>query len=104
MNTPDPLNTPPTAPVGSRDDSLVTRVIYMVLFAVVFWILCWTLAISTVLQLVLRVLNGKPNADLVKFGASLGRYAQQLIEYLTFGTDRLPFPFTQWPEVSSPQT
>jgi len=93
MNVPQPV-TPPTAA------DLGIRVVYMLLFAVVFWALCWILLATTVLQLIVRLLNGRANSELTRFGASLGRYARQVIEFLTFVTEFAPFPFAPWPAES----
>jgi hypothetical protein len=93
MNVPQPV-TPPSVP------DLGLRVIYMLLFAVVFWALCWILLATTVVQLVVRLLNGRANPDLTRFGASLARYARQVIEFLTFVTELAPFPFAAWPAES----
>jgi hypothetical protein len=90
MNVPPPVNSPASPDLG-------IRVIYMLLFAVVFWALCWILAATTVVQLIVRLLNGRPNPDLTRFGASLARYARQVIEFLTFVTELAPYPFTAWP-------
>ena len=92
MNVPQPA-TPATPDLG-------IRVIYMLLFGVVFWVLCWILAATTLVQLVVRLLNGRPNPDLTRFGASLARYARQVIEFLTFVTELAPFPFAAWPAES----
>jgi hypothetical protein len=83
----------PTAPAPE----LGLRVLYMVLFAVVFWILTWTLAVATLLQLVLRLINGRPHPEVARFGAALARYSRELIEFLTFATERMPYPFAPWP-------
>jgi hypothetical protein len=85
----------PTTPAASPD--LALRVLYMVLFGIVFWLLTWTLAVVTLLQLVLRLVNGRPQAEVARFGAGLGRYAREIIEFLTFVTDVLPYPFRPWP-------
>jgi hypothetical protein len=90
MNVPQPVN-PPASP------DLGIRLIYMVLFAVVFWVLCWILGATTVVQLIVRLLNGRPNPDLTRFGAALARYARQVIEFLTFVTELAPYPFAAWP-------
>ncbi len=90
MNVPQPV-TPPALP------DLGIRVVYMLLFGVVFWVLCWVLAATTLIQLLIRLLNGRANADLTRFGASLARYARQVIEFLTFVTELTPYPFTAWP-------
>ena len=90
MNMPQPV-TPPALP------DLGIRVIYMVLFAVIFWVLCWILAAASVVQLIVRLLNGRPNPDLTCFGAALARYTRQIIEFLTFVTELAPYPFAAWP-------
>lgn len=92
MNLPQSVS--PAAP------DLGLRVVYMLLFAVVFWVLCWVLAATTLIQLIVRLLNGRPNSDLLRFGASLARYARQVIEFLTFVTELTPYPFTAWPAES----
>ena len=94
--SPEESPSPPVA-VPSPPPSLGTRLLYMVILALVFWILCWTLAITVIVQLVLTLLAGRPNADLVRFGASLAAYSAQVIEFLTFVSNRVPFPFSEWP-------
>jgi hypothetical protein len=87
-------------PVSPAPPDLGIRVIYMLLFAVVFWVLCWILAATTLIQLMVRLLNGRANPDLLRFGASLARYARQVIEFLTFVTELAPYPFMAWPAES----
>ena len=90
------MNVPQPAPMPATPD-LGIRVLYMVLFAIVFWLLCWTLAVTASVQLVIRLLNGRPNPDLTRFGAALARYAREVIEFLTFVTETVPYPFAAWP-------
>jgi len=90
MNVPQTVTPPDTS-------TLPTRVVYMLLFAFAFWIVCWALALTALMQLFLRLLNGHPGSEVTRFGAGLGRYARQVIEFLTFVTDTLPYPFTAWP-------
>ncbi len=85
----------PTTPSASPD--LAMRVLYMVLFAIVFWLLVWTLVVVTLAQLVLRLINGRPHAEVARFGSGLARYSRELIEFLTFVTEALPYPFSPWP-------
>jgi hypothetical protein len=97
-----PQGEPPVAEgrasTPSAPSPLVQRVLYMIVFAMVFWILCWIVGLTAVVQLVLRLLGGKANADLTRFGASVARYAREVIEYLTFASDDAPFPFRDWGE------
>ncbi len=101
MNAPDGTSTPGSAPVVADENrQLLVRVLCMALFGVVFWLVCWVLAATAVVQLALRLVMRAPNADLQRFGAALGRYASEVIAFLTFASETLPFPFTAWPERS----
>ncbi|HXA92085.1 MAG TPA: DUF4389 domain-containing protein [Steroidobacteraceae bacterium] len=95
MSTPEP-------PVSARptgDPSAVgVRMLYMLVFAVVFWILCWVLGVTAVLQLLFALLGDRPNPELTRFGASLAIYAREIIDFLTFASAKIPYPFTAWPE------
>ena len=90
MNVPQPTTPAPPPDLG-------LRVLYMLLFGVVFWILTWTLAVATLLQLLLRLINGRPHPEVARFGSSLARYAREIIDFLTFATERMPYPFGPWP-------
>ena len=82
---PQSAERPPAADMGAR-------ILYMLLFAVVFWIVCWVLALTALAQLLIRLLSGGVSPELARFGSRLGRYTQQIVEYLTFATDRVPYP------------
>jgi uncharacterized RDD family membrane protein YckC len=84
-------------PVPAAQPSLGVRALYMLVFALVFWIVCWMLAITALAQLALTLLGGRPSPDLARFGASLARYSREVIEFLTFVTERIPYPFSEWP-------
>jgi hypothetical protein len=74
------------------------RVLYMLLFALALWILIWVLAVTVIAQLLLTLLGGERNAELLKFSKGFSSYTSQVIEFLTFLTDRPPFPFAAWPD------
>ena len=90
MSVPQPTTRPVPPDLG-------LRVLYMLLFGIVFWILTWTLAVAALLQLLLRLINGRPHAEVARFGSALARYSHELIDFLTFATDRMPYPFAPWP-------
>lgn len=90
-----PATTPTRLPVG-------LRVLYMVVFALTFWILMWVLAVTVVAQLILTLLAGQANPDLLRFSGGLSRYISQVVEFLTFLTEKPPFPFAPWPDQNLP--
>lgn len=84
-------------PVAPPAGDLGVRALYMLLFAVVFWIVSWTLAVTAIAQLLVRISSGRTSAELARFGGSLARYTSQIIEYLTFVTERVPYPIGEFP-------
>ena len=73
------------------------RGLFMLLMGFAFQVSGTVLCIVTVIQFVMALLSDTPNARLVSFGRSLGHYLQQIANYLTFATEEMPFPFSDWP-------
>ena len=73
------------------------RGLFMLLMAFAFNVSGTVLCIVTVIQFVMALLSDTPNPRLVSFGRSLGRYLQHIADFLTFATEEMPFPFTDWP-------
>lgn len=83
--------------VAPPPGDLGVRILYMLLFAVVFWIVSWTLAVTAIAQLLARIFSGRASIELARFGGGLARYTRQIIEYLTFVTERVPYPIGKFP-------
>jgi hypothetical protein len=58
---------------------------------------CWILALTAIAQLLVRLFSGRANPELARFGGGLARYTREIIEYLTFATDRVPYPVGEFP-------
>jgi hypothetical protein len=90
--------TPDTA---NQDRSIWMRGLFMLLLILACHI-SWTVVfIVTVIQFVMVLLGGKRNDRLAAFGGSLGRYLQQIVCFLTFASETMPFPFSDWPTGSN---
>lgn len=76
---------------------LWVRLLLMLLLAAAFQLAASVLFFVAVLQLVLAVATDAPNPRLQNFGRSLGRYLAQIADFESFGTETLPFPFSEWP-------
>lgn len=74
------------------------RGLYMLLMGLAFHVCGTVLCIVTLVQFVIALAGGTPNARLLRFGRTLGAYLQQIVCYLTFATETLPFPFSEWPD------
>jgi hypothetical protein len=88
------------APVVAGRLPIGLRILYMFVFAVTFWIVTWVLAVTVITQLILTLLGGQRQPELLQFSAGLSRYISQVTEFLTFLTERPPFPFAPWPTPS----
>ena len=80
---------------------IAIRVLYMIAFAIAFWILTWVLAVTVLAQLILTLLAGQPNPELLKLSKGISRYIAQVVDFLTFLTEKPPFPFAPWPDRST---
>jgi hypothetical protein len=69
----------------------------MLLMGFVLHVCGTILFVVTVIQFVIVLLNDTPNIRLVSFGRSMGSYVRQIVNFLTFATEEIPFPFSEWP-------
>ncbi|MFA6903801.1 MAG: DUF4389 domain-containing protein [Gallionellaceae bacterium] len=72
------------------------RGFFMLLMAMVYQLAGTVMFIVTVIQFVMALLD-TPNNRLIAFGRGLGRYLQQIVNFLTFAEEEIPFPFSDWP-------
>lgn len=81
------------------------RGLYMLLFIVIFHVSEVVVGAVVLLQFLFTLLTGQTNARLLRFGNSLSRYVYQILSFLMFNTEQMPFPFSEWPtaEVTSEQ-
>ena len=77
--------------------NLWLRGVVMLLMGFAYQITGTLVLIVTMIQFVIKLLSGAPNEQLLSFGHSLGRYLQQIVDFLTFVSEEIPFPFSHWP-------
>lgn len=78
------------------------RLVYMLLFAVVLYVSAIVMCLVIVLQFLFALIGGSPNANLARFGASLGRYIYLILLFMTYNREAKPFPFSDWPDAEAP--
>jgi hypothetical protein len=77
--------------------SLWMRLLYIILFAVIFNIVELVITVVVVVQFLLQLLTGRVNQQLRSLGQSLGAYVYEIIVFLTYHADTMPYPFGPWP-------
>lgn len=73
------------------------RGLYMLLMALAYQISGTLMFIVAIFQFLATLINDTPNIRLLSFGRNLGRYFQQIVYFLTFASEEVPFPFNDWP-------
>lgn len=73
------------------------RLVFMVLFAAILYVSNIVLFAVAILQFLSTLFTGGRNERLTDFGEKLGRFIYQVVRFLTFDTEDMPFPFADWP-------
>ncbi|MEO6422405.1 MAG: DUF4389 domain-containing protein [Candidatus Nitrotoga sp.] len=77
--------------------SIWVRGLYMLLMALAYQISGTLMFIVAIFQFFVTLITDTPNTRLLSFGRNLGRYFQQIVYFLTFASEEVPFPFSDWP-------
>ncbi len=82
-------------PAGKHN--IWVRGLYMLLIALIFHVVVMVMSVVAIIQFVLAVLSDVPNERLKSLGRNLGIYMRQITVFLTFASEEVPFPFSDWP-------
>ena len=74
------------------------RVFFIVVFAFVYWVVNWVLAAVVFVQVCWSLITAGTSERLRAFSVSLGEYLRQIVRFITYNSDDMPFPFADWPE------
>ncbi len=72
------------------------RIFFMLVYAVIVSLVRILLWAVILLQVASTLLTGKANENILGFGRSLSAYLYHILLFLTFNTELLPFPFSDW--------
>lgn len=72
------------------------RIFFMLIFAAIISLVRMLLWAVILLQIASTLLTGSVNANILAFGRSLAAYTYHILLFLTFNTDTMPFPFSDW--------
>lgn len=72
------------------------RIIFMLIYAVIDSIVKLMLWLVVLLQVGSVLITGATNSNILGFGRSLATYHYHILLFLTFNTEQLPFPFSDW--------
>ena len=94
----------PTTKDNLTNRNIWVRGLYMLFFALAYAVAEAIVALVVVFQFIHTAFTGRVNPRLQPFGANLGAYIYDLLQYVTFNSENQPFPFADWPAVDTGTT
>jgi len=83
------------------DTNIWLRLLFMLVFAVVFAATRVVLVVVIAAQFLWVLFTGKRNDKLLSFGSQLATFIYQIYRYLSFNTEKRPFPFDDFPSAEA---
>lgn len=83
------------------------RIFFILVFIVIVGLLRMLLWAVIFLQVASSLLTGSANENILGFSAKLSAYLYHILLFLTYNTDKQPFPFSSWrltEELDLPET
>lgn len=72
------------------------RIVLMLIYALIDSVVRLLLWLVIFLQAGSVLLTGSTNPHILEFGRNLSTYHYHILLFLTFSTEQLPFPFSEW--------
>lgn len=79
-----------------KKESTWKRIFFMLILTVIVSVVRTLLWAVIFLQVITTLLTGSCNTHILSFSRGLSAYLYHITLYLTFNTDLLPFPFSNW--------
>lgn len=74
------------------------RLLYAIGFGIVAWFVFWIAILLALVQYVVVAINGRVNDELKHFSQNLVQYLWELLAFIAFVRDELPFPMGPFPK------
>ena len=84
-----------------KEPSIWSRALYMLIFAFFYSVAEVVMFAVVVIQFFMMLITGETNPRLLKLGQNLATYIFQIIQYLSFNSEYLVYPFGAWPGKAS---
>lgn len=81
----------------SNGRSIWKRALLMLLFAVIYSVAEIVVVVVVVFQFFCVLITGSRNTQVLDLGRDLSAYVYDILLFETFNSERLPFPFADWP-------
>jgi len=72
------------------------RIFFMLVFTVIVGLVRMLLWAVIFLQVASALITGSANKNILNFGQTLSAYLYHILLFLTYNSDHVPFPFSDW--------
>ena len=86
-----------------KDRSSWLRGLFILLFVIFYNVAEIVLMTIVVVQFGFKVVTGEVNDKILGFSKSLSRYIYEVFQFITYESETMPFPFSDWPESDEPK-
>ena len=81
-----------------KDSHTWKRILYMLLFVFAYVVAEFLLNVVVVVQVFFKLITGAINQRLLVLGKQTSQYVYDILKFLTFNSEEMPFPFANWPD------
>ena len=81
-----------------RNPEFWKRALYMIAFAIAYSIAELVVLLVVVMQFLTILFTGRASEPLLQFGSSLADYVRQILHFVLYNSEQMPFPFADWPQ------
>jgi hypothetical protein len=89
--------TEPSAAPSLREPFPFARLFLTIVFGFIASFAFWLIVVLAVLQFVTITISGHKSEELQHFSRLMGRYIQEVFDYMTLASDTQPFPLGAFP-------
>ena len=72
------------------------RLFFMIIFTFMYGVAHGVIGATVVLQIGWSLITSERNQELQRFGGQLADYVHDIVDFLTYNSERKPFPFDSW--------
>lgn len=90
----------PTPVPPARPPFPVMRLVTAFFYGLIAWFVLHVIFVLAAIQFVVLLMNGRTNAEIKSFCASLIQYEWELLAFIGFVRDEQPFPFGPFPKTA----
>ncbi|HUT58811.1 MAG TPA: DUF4389 domain-containing protein [Phycisphaerae bacterium] len=91
------MNTPENAKGKGKD--VLIRGAFMFLFLIITRVVGLLVALIALFQFLCALIVRKPNGNARRFGKDLSYYLAEIVQFLSYNTERKPWPFSPWSQI-----